>query len=138
LPEKSEVREAMFDDARAIASLIRRSFRRQVDILELRRSECPEYVGFETADRVRRRMQQGNHILVAHLAGRLIGTVAFGWVVRDSPKGEIARLAVLPSYRGTGLGRVLMGAAEAALGQIGGTVVEICIVAKFDRLRSYY
>ena len=83
-------------------------------------------------------MQQGNHVLVADLAGRLIGTVAFGWVVRDSPKGEIARLAVLPTYRGTGLGRVLMGAAEAALGQIGVTMVEISIVAKFDRLRSYY
>ena len=138
LPEEPTVHEATTEDARTIASLIRRSFRRQVEILQLRRSECPEYVGFETADRVRRRMQRGDHVLVADLAGRLVGTVAFGGVAGDSPKGEIARLAVLPPYRGKGLGQVLMQAAETALGQFGATVAEVGIVAKFDRLRSYY
>ena len=138
MPEEPKLREATVDDARSIASIIRRSFRRQVDILELERSECPEYVGFETADRVRRRMQQGSHVLVADLAGQLIGTVTFSRAVPNSPKGEIARLAVLPEHRGTGLGRVLMDAAEAGLGQAGVSVAEIGIVATFHRLRSYY
>jgi predicted N-acetyltransferase YhbS len=138
LTEGPELREATSDDARTIASLIRRSFRKQVEILELRRSVCPEYVGFETAERVRRRIHRGDHVLVAHLAGQMVGTVAFGGAVRKSREGEIARLAVLPAYRGSGLGQVLMGAAETALGKSGATVAEISIVAKFHRLRSYY
>jgi GNAT superfamily N-acetyltransferase len=138
LPRMPELREASASDARSVAALIRRSFRKQVDLLELRRSECPEYVGFETADRVRHRMQRGHHVLVADVAGRLVGTVTFGAAIPDSHKGEIARLAVLPPHRGTGLGQALMGVAEAELGQFGATVAEISIVAKFNRLRSYY
>lgn len=138
LPEQPTVHEATTADARAIASLIRRSFRRQVDLLELRRADCPEYVGFETADRVRRRMQRGDHVLVANLAGRLVGTVTFSGVVGDLRKGEIARLAVLPRYRGNGLGKSMMETAETALRQVGATVAEISLVAKFGRLRSYY
>ena len=136
--DKPELREATIDDSRAIASLIRRSFRQQVDLLKLRPSECPEYVGFETASRVRRRMQVGNHVLVATLAGKPIGTVAFGQVLRDSLRGEITRLAVLPSHRGIGLGRILMGAAEASLARAGAKIAQISIVAKFDSLRLYY
>jgi GNAT superfamily N-acetyltransferase len=137
LPERPHLREATIDDARTIASLIRRSFSRQVDILEIRRSECPEYVGFETAEAVRGRMRRGGRVLVAELAGRLVGTVTYS-LAGKSPKGDIGRLAVLPEHRGRGLGRVLMGAAEAALGQMGVVVVEVSIVAKFHRLRSYY
>jgi GNAT superfamily N-acetyltransferase len=138
LPEQPTLHEATTDDARAIASLIRRAFRRQVELLQLRRSDCPEYVGFETADRVRRRMERGDHVLMADLAGRVVGTVTYSGAVGDSRKGEIARLAVLPQYRGKGLGKSMMEAAETALRQFGATVAEIGLVAKFGRLRTYY
>jgi GNAT superfamily N-acetyltransferase len=109
-----------------------------VAILGIRRSEHPDYVGFETAERVRRRLEKGGRVLVADLQGRSIGTVTFRIDVHEPSKGEIARLAVLPAFRGTGIGRVLMGAAESALGQADATVAEVSIVANFDRLRSYY
>ena len=51
-------------------------------------------------------------VLVAEDDGRIVGTVIAVW---DGWRGAIARLAVLPSHRRTGIGRALVEAGEESL-----------------------
>ena len=51
-------------------------------------------------------------VLVAVEDDRLVGSIISGW---DGWRGNIYRLAVLPSYRRRGIGRALVGAAEQSL-----------------------
>ena len=60
-----EVRLARHDDASLIAALVRASFVTQVQRLGLSERVCPDYAGFETAHRVRRRIDAGSTIAVA-------------------------------------------------------------------------
>lgn len=130
--------EATGDDAREIASIVRRAFRKQAQTLGIRGSEHPAYAGFETAVRVRSRLADGARIVVARVDDRAVGTVTWRLDSGSPAKGEITRLAVLPSVRGGGIGRALMESAESALFQTGAAVAEVSVVATFDRLRAYY
>jgi predicted N-acetyltransferase YhbS len=125
-------------DAPNIAALTRRSFAKQVEALALSERESPKYVAFETEASVRERVARGTHITLAHEGAVLIGTVS--WVARSGGEklGEIARLAVLPEHRGFGYGRELMRHAESELVNAGMVVAEVSVVARFERLRSYY
>lgn len=132
------LREATIDDSCVIASLIRQAFHRQVEILQIQRSEYPNYVGFDSAARVRDRFRQGYRMLLVYFNDRPVGTVAFRAVQNDRSRGEITRLAVLPKFRGADIGIILMNAAEEALCCADVTTVEISIVAQFGSLRAYY
>lgn len=130
--------EATIDDSCVIASLIRRAFHRQAEILRIRSSECPNYAGFDSSARVHDRFGQGYRVLRVDSEDRLVGVVTFRPAPDHPSRGEITRLAVLPEFRGTGFGALLMKAAEDALGCAGVNTIEISIVAEFGRLQAYY
>lgn len=125
-------------DSKTVASLIRRSFLNQAKELGLKRSEYPNYVAFDTAEKVRERVERGARVTVAHLGERAVGTVT-SRVTRDRREtGEITRLGVLPRYRGNSFGSILIAHAEDQLRLAGMRAVELSIVSRFEGLRSYY
>jgi ribosomal protein S18 acetylase RimI-like enzyme len=130
------IRTATEADASVIASIIEQSFRKQAEVLGINRIEYPNYVAFETEAGVRRRLDSGAHVALGYCGDQLVGTV--GCVARRGGPAEIMRLAVLPSHRGNRYGRELMVHAENRLIAAGAAAVELSIVAKFRRLRSYY
>lgn len=132
------IRPAVLAEAGVVASLIRRSFVAQVEVLGIRESEYPNYVGFETTDGVQRRMAAGFHVALACQGEKSIGTVSWSPDAHIAASGDIMRLAVLPSARGSGYGRRLMGHAEEQLTMRGASVARLTIVAQFERLRKYY
>src|SRR5271168_1142728 len=55
-------------------------------------------------------------LIVAEADGSIVGSVIAAW---DGWRGSVYRLVVAPSHRRRGLGRQLLGAAEARLGAVG-------------------
>ena len=55
-------------------------------------------------------------VLVAERDGAIVGTIVAGW---DGWRGHLYRLAVDPSFRGQGIGRSLVEAAEGRLRMLG-------------------
>ena len=132
-----DIKRAAQSDAETVAHIIRESFKKQAQLLELTPESCPTYVAFETAVGVLRRIESGAHVTLALRAGVPIGTISC-LLREDRSCGEIMRLAVLPEYRRNDYGSVLMAHAEQYLLAKGATAVEISIVARFQRLQKYY
>lgn len=121
-----------------IASLIQKSFAQQARTLGISRSEWPQYVAFDTEQRVRWRMKSGVHVALACYGADVCGTVSWTGHPEEAGLGEITRLAVLPPQRGQGYGRLLMSYAEKKLRNAGAVAAELSIVRRFERLRLYY
>jgi GNAT superfamily N-acetyltransferase len=95
------VREAKFDDAELIAALTRAAWADKV---------CASPEGhFETADNVRRHLQQGGgFVLFANETP--VGTARWLPTDENSSAWEILRLGIIPEYRGHGLSQHLVEA----------------------------
>jgi len=131
-------RTADTKDSELVSELIRESFKRQADILAIKKEEYPNYVAFETAENTQKRMTQGDSIVIAYLGDKPIGTVSFSNDSDQIHKGYIKRLAVIPEFRECGYGSLLMGYAEMKLKERNVMLVELSIVAQFEKLQSYY
>lgn len=132
------VAHASIGDAERIALLIRRSFLVQAELLGITESEFPNYVAFQTQGDVAARLTAGSKTLLGFVGGILVGTVTCELSQTDPHRGELLRLAVLPSHRRNGYGAQLIAHAEDLLSEMGARVAELSIVAQFERLRSYY
>lgn len=130
--------EAGATQAQVVSAIIKSSFKKQVELLRIKKEEYPNFVAFESVDRVQTRIKGGDHVVLASLQGEPIGTVSCKVDSSQTNKGYIKRLAVLPAYRGKDYGGLLMGAAETWLKNNKVTRIELSIVAQFDRLQRYY
>lgn len=133
-----QLRQVGRAEAEVVADIIRRSFEAQAVALGLQEDDCPAYVAFETVDRVLKRMERGESVVVGYVDQEPVGSVSYQVTSPFHRKGTISRLAVLPDYRGNQFGFDLMRYAEDRHKQEGVVVVEISIVAQFKRLRQYY
>ena len=124
-------------DANTVAGIIRLSFRRQAEILDIQEAKYPNYVAFETEDSVRKRIARGDKVVLGRCAVESIATVSYS-LSENGEKGEVKRLAVVPNHRARGYGAILMRYAEDKLVDLGAIELEVSIVASFDRLRKYY
>lgn len=64
-------------------------------------------------------------LMVAEEDGSIVGSVIAAW---DGWRGSVYRLVVAPSHRRRGLGRQLLGAAEARLAAVGALRVQAIVV----------
>jgi len=64
-------------------------------------------------------------LIVAEDAGTIVGSVIAAW---DGWRGSVYRLVVAPSHRRLGLGRQLLGAAEARLSGVGAVRLQAIVV----------
>ena len=124
-------------DSERICHIIRVSFQKQVEELCITREKYPNFVAFETVERVQRRMNQGDKVIMLFLEEKPIGTISYH-VDKETWKGSIKRLAVIPEHRGKGYGQLLMNYAERELRQYPVTCIELSIVAQFKGLKEYY
>jgi N-acetylglutamate synthase-like GNAT family acetyltransferase len=124
------------DDVRAIAGVIRESFRDVAIRFGLTRESCPSHPSNCRAEWIEDALKKGHRYLALKRDGRLCGCV--GIQTRDSGACTMERLAVLPEYRRQGLGTALVeGALEVARGT-GAEEVGIGIIADHKELRRWY
>jgi ribosomal protein S18 acetylase RimI-like enzyme len=64
-------------------------------------------------------------LIVAEEGGSIVGSVIAAW---DGWRGSVNRLVVAPSHRRRGLGRQLLGAAEARLSAVGAVRLQAIVV----------
>jgi ribosomal protein S18 acetylase RimI-like enzyme len=74
-------------------------------------------------------------VIVAVDGGRLVGTVIAGW---DHWRGNIYRLAVVPDYRGRGLGRRLVDEAVRRLRTTGAVRLSAIVVDDDERATAFW
>ena len=99
---------------------------------------CPRFVGFESPEKVEQDMANGSIAVLAAVGGKPIGTVRHALDPERLSVGYVRRLAVLPEFRGNGYGEQLMVFAENGLRELGVRIVELAIVAQFEKLKNYY
>jgi ribosomal protein S18 acetylase RimI-like enzyme len=77
----------------------------------------------------------GSEVLVMRDQGRIVGSVMVG---HDGHRGWVYYLAVAPDARGQGLGRTLMDAAEAWLGERGVPKVQLMVRDTNAAAQAFY
>ena len=130
------VRKADMAEAGDIAALIVLAFSDVARRFDLHAGNCPTHPSLMPRERIERGLELGTTMLLAFDGGTLCGCVG----LRQPVEGVsiLERLAVAPSCRRLGLGRLLVGRACSLAGQAGAGHVEIGIIAKQHELRQWY
>jgi ribosomal protein S18 acetylase RimI-like enzyme len=90
----------------------------------------------EPSEMIRRKLAiQPQLFLVAHLDGRVVGTVLAGF---DGVRGWIHHLAVLPRHRRRGIATALVRAAERGLREMGCPKINLQVRAGNDSVIAFY
>ncbi|QWU16046.1 hypothetical protein SAMN04487895_102290 [Paenibacillus sophorae] len=92
--EKIEIINAKIEDGKTISKIIRESFKRQSEILNISESEYPHYVAFETEDRAKLR------IINTEVKILIVDSVPIG-TIGSSEKVKLVILKDWPSYQTT-------------------------------------
>lgn len=129
-----EISRANIEDSKTVSNIIRTSFKRQAELLQVTETDCPEYVAFESEIDAKSRIQSSN-VKIMFVNGLAIGTIG---TRNKGEVGVIERLAVLPDYRGKSYGEILLHTAEKELYSAGCRTIHLSIVADFSTLRAYY
>jgi GNAT superfamily N-acetyltransferase len=106
---------------------------------EYRAQVYPSSALGETADDVRRAMEAGGAIL-AQVGDDAVGSGRFAWRLHDDGRRALAyeRLAVLPPWRGRGIGRAMVAWLEDHARHGGAGVVEVTVRSRQPDNRPYY
>lgn len=123
-------------DADTIAWIIQEAYADQAQLLGINPEIQTAYPGLENPEDTRARMAEGKRILLALLNGEPVGTIRYH--LHDPQTGYIARLGVLPPYRGRGFARALLFEAENRLRQEGVAKLTLAFYAPLTRLRQWY
>jgi len=132
------IRTGTEEDARVIARLLRAAFGEQARQLGFTRASNPRHPAFWSAERVRRAMRDGFSFLVLEADSRPAGCVAIRPGAPADEHGYLARLAVLPQYRGRRYGELLVEFAETALRDRGARRVRLGVLGPLTSLQDWY
>jgi GNAT superfamily N-acetyltransferase len=123
------VREAHVGDADLLRSLLRRAFGEYEG-----RLEPPSGVHAETSSSLGERVRRGGALVCE------TGTVAVGCAFYEPGAGflYVGRFGVIPEHRGTGIGALLLEAAERRAAYYGFTRVRLNVRIPLEGLRAYY
>ena len=123
------IREATLDDAVLIAELTRQCWHGKVAASSSGNREAPQ--------RVREDLQQGGGFLLLN-DNTPAGSIRWLAVVGDPLAWEVARMGILPPYRGQGLWQQLMAAVVARALSAGIRQLQLAVRTDAPRLLSMY
>jgi GNAT superfamily N-acetyltransferase len=129
-----KIRKAGIEESRTVSQIIQISFQKQAEILNIRESECPQYVAFEKEMDTKSRIQ-ATDVKLMLMSEIPIGTIG---LQINGEEGIVERLAILPDYRGKSYGEILLRHGENELKSKGCKSMHLSIVASFEKLRRYY
>ena len=119
------------------AEVIRASFATVADDFGLTEQNCPKYVGFiTTAERLETQYGWGWWIYGLYEKEQLIGYVSIS--KEEDRVYEIHNLAVLPEFRHSGSGKLLLDYCRAKVEEFGGGKIVISIVEENTVLKNWY
>lgn len=119
-----------------VIDVIHRSFGTVAKEYGYTKDKAPTFPAFLPASDVLEMSGRGATFIGAYDEDRLIGTVAV-----EHARGEmfyLERLAVLPEYRHSGLGKKLMDAAFEEVHRLRGKTVSIAVVDENRPLKAWY
>jgi predicted N-acetyltransferase YhbS len=119
------IRRAADHEAEALVRLINLAFRVEKFFIESERIDLPE---------LREHLDKGV-FLVAEENGEMAGCI---YVKLRDDRGYFGLLSIQPSRQRSGLGRKLIGAAEAYSRDAGCRFMDLCIVNLREELPAYY
>jgi GNAT superfamily N-acetyltransferase len=124
------------DDTEALARLIAAAFADVAARLSLTPENCSGHTAYLTADEVKRGIGFGNRYFLARQENQPCGAVA----MRLPQQGVsiIEKVAVLPPFRGRGIGRLLVEHALTEARHCGAVRGAIGIIASQIELRAWY
>ncbi len=123
------IREARQGEAEAVCTVLEQSFREYVGILDPPSGVFAETVA-SLADRIAR-----NEILVCDVAGELVGCA---FCTPDDSFLYVGRFGVLPEWRQSGVGSLLLAAAENRARALGYRHARLNVRASLCDLQQYY
>lgn len=133
---KPKIRIGTPKDAAVLVEIIRSSFRGVAERFGLTQENCPKHPSNCTVDWVQRDMDRGVTYFVLEDGGKLSGCVAQEQASRELCYLE--RLAVLPTRRQRGFGKVLVNYVLTEAKHLGAHRVDIGIIAGQTELKNWY
>ncbi len=131
-----DIREATKDDAALLTKLIRTSFYDVAQRYDLTPENCPKHPSNCQDDWIESAMDKGVLYFILEDEGLTKGCAA---LEQASPEiCYLERLAVLPEYRRTGLGRILASHALDQAKSLGAERVEIGLIDWQTNLKQWY
>ena len=130
------IREAKQSDMADLVNLLRDSFRDVAERFELTEENCPRFLAFCTNKRIESNLEKGVTYYILEKDGRPCGCVAL-----ERAKPDVCylmRLAVLPKHRGKGYGKMLVRHIFDRARKTGTHRVEIAMISKDRKLKSWY
>lgn len=130
------IRRADENDLDVLISIIRNSFHDVAKRYELTIENCPKYVAFYTKNRLISDFERGMRYYILQEDHKFCGCAAL-----EKAKPDVCyleRLAVLPEHRKKGYGKMLVTHILKQAYRLGAKRVELAMISKERKLKSWY
>lgn len=135
--DRYEIRDIVGEeDLNQCAEVIRVSFATVAEEFNIDVENCPAHPSFITTDKLDKMVQRGVRIFGLFMDERMVGCVALE--TSRCNLCNLEKLAVLPDYRHTGLGRLLVDHIFAEATKAGVATISIATVDEHTVLKRWY
>lgn len=131
-----KIRTCTQEDIGILVDTIRESFRDVAELFGLTPKNAPHHPSNCTTNWIRYDMERGITYFVLENESKITGCVACEKANKNICYLE--RLAVLPGYRGQGMGKALVNQVFSKAGELGADYVNIGIIAGHAELKNWY
>jgi len=130
------IKQAKKADIDVLVTLLRISYRDVAERFELTEENCPKFLAFCTNKRIESDLEKGVTYYILEKDGRPCGCVALERAKPDLC--YLMRLAVLTGHRGKDYGKMLVRQIFDRARKTGTHRVEIAMISKDRKLKSWY
>jgi N-acetylglutamate synthase-like GNAT family acetyltransferase len=124
------------NDSKIIMDILNKAFMTVAKQYNFKKENAPTFPAFISSDRIDTFLNNGLKMYGYKTNNQIIGCVGYSYY--QDQIYFIERLATLPEYRHSGVGKNLMQFTENRIKEIGGKIAEIHVVDKNTTLREWY